>query len=228
MCWSTGKDSALALATARDNPDLEVVGLLTTVTAGYDRVSMHGVRRALLEAQARALGLPLHTTEIPTDCDNATYEARMSATLEAAKADRVEVMLFGDLFLEDVRAYRETMLEGTGIAPEFPLWQRPTPELAQELIKRGVVAHVTCLDPRVMPRELAGAVYDAAFLRALPETVDPCGENGEFHTFVSRAPGFAAPLDVQVGEAVERDGFVFTDLRPADSPGSKPTPAAPA
>ncbi|MGH3118893.1 MAG: ATP-binding protein [Pseudonocardiaceae bacterium] len=207
VSWSSGKDSALALRAARAAGELDVVGLLTTVNSTAGRVAMHAVRRPLLEAQAASLGLPVHVVELPWPCPNTVYEQQMSASLKAAVADRVERMVFGDLFLADVRAYREEMLAGTGITPVFPLWQRRTGELALEMIAAGFRAVLTCVDPRHAPGELAGRWFDQRLLEELPSDVDPCGENGEFHTFVVDGPGFAYPLDVEVGEIVERDGF---------------------
>lgn len=212
MSWSSGKDSALALHEARQAGDVEVVGLLTTVNSTADRVAMHAVRRTLLEAQAAALGLPLHAVELPWPCPNEIYEQRMSTAVEAAVADGVERMIFGDLFLADIRAYRETSLAGTGITPMFPLWQRPTGDLAREMLTAGIRAVLTCVDPRQAPAEFAGRWFDEQLLADLPDGVDPCGENGEFHTFVVDGPGFAHPLDVEVGGIVERDGFVFADV----------------
>lgn len=214
MSWSTGKDSAFALHEARSAGEVEVTGLLTTVNSSADRVAMHAVRRALLEAQADALGLPLHVVELPWPCPNERYEQEMAGAMAAAAAAGVEQMIFGDLFLDDVRAYREQNLAGTGIAPLFPLWQRPTATVAGEIIASGIRAVLTCVNPAQAPRELAGRWYDADLLRELPPGVDPCGERGEFHTFVADGPGFAHPLDVTVGETVERDGFVFTDVLP--------------
>jgi uncharacterized protein (TIGR00290 family) len=215
MSWSSGKDSALALAEIRGSGELDVVGLLTTVNSTADRVAMHAVRRTLLEAQAAALGLPLHVVELPWPCPNGVYEERMTAAVEKAAADGVTRVVFGDLFLEDIRAYREAMLAPSGMTPVFPLWQRPTDKLAAEMVGAGVRAVLTCVDPSQAPRELAGRWFDANLLASLPATVDPCGENGEFHTFVVDGPGFAAPLEVTVGEVVERDGFVFADVLPA-------------
>ncbi len=212
VSWSSGKDSAFALDEARRDPSLEVVGLLTTVTAAFDRVSMHGVRRTLLEAQADRLALPLHVVEIPSPCPNEVYEARMGAAVDRAKAEGVTAVVFGDLFLADIRAYRERMLAGTGLEPVFPLWERPTDELARAMLDGGVVAHVSCLDPRKLPRELAGRRWDADLIAALPTGVDPCGEHGEFHTFVSDGPGFSTAIPLDRGEVVEREGFVFADL----------------
>ena len=216
LCWSSGKDSAWALHTVRRQGEVEVVGLLTTVTAPYGRVSMHAVREEVLRAQAAAAGLPLYRVPIPAPCPDETYRAAMSKAVEEAKRQGVTSIIFGDLFLEDVRAYREAQLDGTGIRPLFPLWQRPTAELAREMIAAGLVAHVTCLDPQKVPRHLAGRRFDAEFLAQLPAEVDPCAERGEFHTCVTAGPMFSRPIEVQVGQTVEREGFVFTDLLLAD------------
>jgi uncharacterized protein (TIGR00290 family) len=214
MSWSSGKDSTLALHRARTEGDVDVIGLLTTVNSTADRVAMHAVRRVLLEAQATALGLPLHVVELPWPCPNEIYEQRMTAALATAGSDGVDHVIFGDLFLEDIRAYREASLAGTGISPLFPLWHEPTDALAANMIDVGIRAVITCVDPLQAPPSIAGRWYDADLLRELPGTVDPCGERGEFHTFVSDGPGFAHPLDVEVGEVVERDGFVFADVLP--------------
>jgi uncharacterized protein (TIGR00290 family) len=215
MSWSSGKDSALALHRVRETNEVEVVGLLTTVNAAFERVAMHGIRRALLAAQAVALGLPVHVVDLPWPCTNDVYEQRMSAMVTKARAAGIEAVVFGDLFLEDIRAYREQSLAGTGLRPLFPLWQRPTDVVAKELLELGVRAIISCVDPHQAPREFAGRWYDAAFLADLPAGVDPCGENGEFHTVVVDGPGFASALAVTVGEIVERDGFVFADVIPA-------------
>lgn len=212
MSWSSGKDSAYALEVARRQGEVEVAGLLTTVTADFDRVSMHGVRRSLLERQAQRVGLPLVVVEIPSPCPNEVYEQKMGAAVAQARAADIEAVVFGDLFLEDVRAYRERMLKGTGLRPVFPLWGRPTRELAKEMIAAGVRATITCLDPSKVPRELAGQVWSEELLGKLPEGVDPCGEYGEFHTFAWDAPGYSKAIDVKAGEVVEREGFVFADL----------------
>jgi uncharacterized protein (TIGR00290 family) len=214
MSWSSGKDSALALDAARGRDDLDVVGLLTTVNSTADRVAMHAVRRTLLEQQAESLGLPLHVLDLPWPCPNERYEQLMTEAIETARKEGIERMVFGDLFLADIRTYREQMLAGTGIEPVFPLWERPTPALAREMIARGVRAVITCVDPAQAPRELAGRWYDEALIDALPSTVDPCGENGEFHTFVVDGPGFSHRLEIELGEIVERDGFVFADVLP--------------
>lgn len=211
LAWSSGKDAAYALAALRAKGD-EVVALLTTLTEDFGRVSMHGVREAVLDAQAAAVGLPLVKVMIPYPCPNEVYEARMKAALEAARAARpVDGVAFGDLFLADVRAYREARLAPTGLAAVFPLWGRPTRALAEEMIDAGVEAYVAVLDPRRVPRAEAGARFDRALLDRLPAGVDPCAENGEFHTVAAYAPGFARRLDLRLGETVERDGFVFRD-----------------
>ena len=212
VAWSSGKDSLWALHVARRYPDLNVTGLLTTVTEPYHRVSMHAVREELLEAQAASLGLPLHRVYIPAPCSDEEYGTAMRRALDVAQEQGVTRMVFGDLYLEDVRAYREQRLVGTGIDPVFPLWNSNTGELAWEMIAGGVRAYLTCLDPRVMPKEMAGRPFDASFLDALPAGIDACGERGEFHTFTWDGPGFSQPVPVTVGETVERDGFVFTDL----------------
>jgi uncharacterized protein (TIGR00290 family) len=215
MSWSSGKDSSLALEVARHHLGLEVVSLLATVNAEADRVAMHAVRRSLLEAQAEQLGLPLQVVEIPSPCPNEMYETRMAEATARAVSSGVQYVVFGDLFLEDVRAYRERTLQGSGISPVFPLWGRPTHELAREMLAAGIRAVVTCVDPNQVPAGLVGRPYDEAFLADLPEGADPCGERGEFHTFVHDGPGFARPIPVEVGEVVERDGFVFCDVLPA-------------
>ena len=212
LSWSSGKDSAWALRELRASGDVEVAGLLTVVTETFGRVSMHGVRTSVLEAQARAAGIPLVTVPIPFPCSNEEYAARMSAAMQRALAEGVLAVAFGDLYLEDVRRYRERNLEPIGIRALFPLWGMPTRELANRMIEGGLEAIVSCLDPAKVPRELAGRRYDRGFLAALPPDVDPCAENGEFHTVAVAGPMFSHPLGVRVGETVERDGFVFTDV----------------
>ena len=214
MSWSSGKDSTFALHAARHEMGLDVGALLCTVNAAADRVAMHAVRRELLLAQGERLGLPVHVVEIPSPCPNDVYEAAMRDAVDAARADGAEQMIFGDLYLPDVRAYREQHLAGTGIDPVFPLWQRPTDALAKDMVSTGVRAVLTCVDPEQLAPEFAGRMFDDALLADLPAGVDPCGENGEFHTFVFDGPGFASPIPVEVGETVERDGFVFCDVRP--------------
>jgi diphthamide synthase (EF-2-diphthine--ammonia ligase) len=182
LSWSSGKDSALALHEVRSAGEIEVTGLLTTVNAPAGRVAMHDVRQELLQAQAATLGLPLHVVQLPWPCPNPVYEQLMSAALDAARRQDVSQVIFGDLFLEDIRAYRAASLAGTGMTPVFPLWGRPTADLAREILAVGIRAVITCVDPAQAPKTLAGRRYDQTFLRALPEGVDPCGENGEFHT----------------------------------------------
>jgi uncharacterized protein (TIGR00290 family) len=215
LSWSTGKDSAWSLYVLRQTPEIEVAGLFTTVNAAFDRVAMHAVRRALLEAQAAAAGLPLHVIQIPWPCPNEAYEARMGAFVAEQTACGVEAIAFGDLFLEDIRAYREAKLAGSGIAPLFPLWGRETAALAEEMIAGGLEAHLTCVDPKKLPAHFAGRAFDRELLAELPAGVDPCGENGEFHTCVSAGPMFAHAIDVRAGVIETRDGFVFADLLPA-------------
>jgi uncharacterized protein (TIGR00290 family) len=211
LSWSGGKDSALALqALQRDG--VAVQTLLTTVTEEYERVSMHGVRRELVRRQAESLGIPLAEVPIPPHCPNEVYEERMGRTLRSPPLSDLGTVAFGDLFLADVRAYREERLTGVGKRALFPLWKRNTTELAHGFVADGFRARVVCLDPGSMPRSAAGRAYDNAFLATLPVGVDPCGENGEFHTFVWDGPGFSVPIECDVGEVVERDGFLFCDL----------------
>jgi uncharacterized protein (TIGR00290 family) len=216
VSWSSGKDSAWALHCLRQRADFEIAGLLTTFNQAFDRVAMHSTRRALVEAQARAAGLPLHAVPLPWPCSNAQYETAMREACDAAVASGVDTMAFGDLFLEDVRRYREERLEGTGLTPVFPVWGLPTLRLAEDMIASGLRARLVCVDPRKLPREFAGRDFDADFLRDLPPEVDPCGENGEFHSFVYAGPMFSEPIPVESGEVVERAGFVFADVRLAD------------
>ena len=214
LSWSSGKDSAWTLHTLRARDDLEVVGLVTTVNERASRVAMHAVREELLKQQAEATGLPLWRVPLPYPCSNEAYEAAMRSLLDRARHAGVEAMAFGDLFLEDVRRYRETRMEGSGIEPLFQLFGSSTPDLAREMVAAGLLAWITCVDPAQLPREFAGRRFDAELLRDLPDDVDPCGERGEFHTFAVEGPMFRHPLEVEVGETVERDGFVFTDLLP--------------
>ncbi|MGB6895422.1 MAG: ATP-binding protein [Dehalococcoidia bacterium] len=216
IAWSSGKDSAWALHVIQQSGDVEIVGLLTTISEAFGRVSMHGVRETLLDAQAEALRLPLHRVSIPTPCTDEVYDAAMRTALERARADGVTQVVFGDVSLRDVRAYREARLREVGMVARFPLWMRDTASLAQEMIGGGLRAFLTCIDPRKVPREMAGRAYDETLLASLPECIDPCGENGEFHTFVWDGPMFTRPIDVRLGETVERDGFLFSDLLPAD------------
>jgi len=214
VAWSTGKDCAFALHLARSAGELEIVGLLSTVTREFGRVSMHGVREAVLDRQAEALGLPVRKVPIPHPCPNEVYEEAMAGAIAGLRSEGVSRVVFGDLFLEDVRAYRESRLAGSGIVPVFPLWGRPTDRLAREMIGSGLEARIVSLDPRRLDRSFAGRSYDLGLIEALPPDVDPCGERGEFHTCVTGGPMFAHPVAVRSGEVVERDGFVFADLVP--------------
>jgi uncharacterized protein (TIGR00290 family) len=212
VAWSSGKDCAWALHAVRTAGRVDIVGLLTTVTGTFDRVSMHGVRSEILQAQAAALGLPVRRVSIPYPCPNEVYEREMTRALAALAGDGVSQVVFGDLFLADVRAYREQRMAGTGLSPVFPLWGRDTGRLAQEMVSGGVDATIVCLDPRRLPAKFAGRKFDARLLSELPGDVDPCGERGEFHTCITGGPMFDRALDVRPGAVVERDGFVFADL----------------
>jgi uncharacterized protein (TIGR00290 family) len=212
LSWSSGKDSAWALHLLSQRNDVRIAGLLTTFNSAADRVAMHAVRRSLVLAQAQRIGVPLWPVELPWPCSNAAYEEIMRKVTERAVAEGIEAVAFGDLFLEDVRAYRERQLEGTGLEPLFPVWKIPTRQLALDMIAAGVKAKLTCVDPSKLDRSFAGRDFDLELLQDLPEQIDPCGENGEFHSFVYEAPVFSAPIDVRVGEVVERDGFVFADV----------------
>jgi uncharacterized protein (TIGR00290 family) len=214
LAWSSGKDSAWSLHVLRGQPGVEVAGLLTTVNESFGRVAMHAVRRELLEAQARAAGVPLRAVPIPYPCPNDVYEAAMAGALAEARAAGIEAVAFGDLFLEDIRRYREERMAATGLRPLFPLWGRPTRALAEEMIDGGLCARLTCVDPKALDASFAGRAFDRDLLSALPREVDPCGERGEFHTFAWRGPMFRTPVPVSVGEVVHRDGFVFADLLP--------------
>jgi uncharacterized protein (TIGR00290 family) len=212
LSWSSGKDSAWTLHALRRQPDIELVGLLTTLNAEFQRVAMHGVRRSILETQAAAAGLPLWIVPLPWPCSNEVYEQRMSEICNRALNEQVNAIAFGDLFLREVRAYREKQLAPTGLEPIFPLWEIPTDQLAREMIAGGLRAKLTCVDPKQLPASFAGRDFDAALLRDLPAGVDPCGERGEFHTCVYDGPMFSAPLHLEPGEIVERDGFVYADF----------------
>ncbi len=214
ISWSSGKDSAFALFEARRLGLARIAGALTTINAVYDRVAMHGVRSALLDRQIAALDLPIIKVPIPSPCPNEIYEARMAEACAGIRARGIVHVVFGDLFLEDIRAYREEKLKAAAMTALFPLWKRDTTALARDMIDSGLVAYIACLDPRRLDRSFAGRRFDTALLRDLPAGIDPCGENGEFHTVVTAGPMFRAPIDVAVGETVERDGFVFTDIVP--------------
>lgn len=215
MSWSSGKDCAMALHLLLKSGEVEVVGLLVTYNAEADRVSIHGVRRELVRAQAGRLGLPLLEVALPSPCPNKVYERTMSRRLEVEAAKGVASVAFGDLFLKDVRVYREAQLKAAGMTAVFPLWGRHTGDLAREQLRVGIRAIVTCVDPRAVSPELAGRHFDSSLLAEVGPAVDPCGENGEFHTFVWDAPDFSSPIPVTVGERVDREGFCFADLLPA-------------
>jgi uncharacterized protein (TIGR00290 family) len=214
LAWSSGKDSAWALHRARQSREVEIVALLATINRMHARVAMHAVREKLVEMQAVAAGLPLIKVEIPSPCTNEVYEAAMGEAMARARTEGVRHIAFGDLFLEDIRAYREKHLAACGMTPVFPVWGIDTKGLAAEMLAGGLSAYLTCVDPRKLDRLFAGRRFDAALLGDLPRGVDPCGENGEFHTFTNAGPMFREPIPVAVGEIVERDGFVFADLLP--------------
>jgi uncharacterized protein (TIGR00290 family) len=212
LSWSSGKDSAWSLHLLRQQNEYEIAGLLTTFNQAANRVAMHAVRRALVEAQAKSAGIPLWDVDLPWPCSNADYEGIMKETCKAAVQAGIECIAFGDLFLTDIRAYREKQLKNSGLEPIFPVWGIPTRELARSMIKSGVHAKLTCLDPKLLAPEFAGREFDEQLLSDLPPDIDPCGENGEFHTFVYAGPMFGNALSVEPGEIVSRDGFVFADL----------------
>ncbi|MGQ0681228.1 ATP-binding protein [Bradyrhizobium sp.] len=212
ISWSSGKDSAFALHEVRRAGEFDVIGALTTVTETFERVSIHGVRREILHAQCEAASLPQRIVPIPYPCPNEVYEARMGEAVASAVREGVTHMIFGDLFLADIRAYREQKLAGTGITPIFPLWDRPTPALAQAMIASGLEAYLATVDLMKLPAEFAGRRFDAQLLADLPDGIDPCGENGEFHTCVVAGPMFTRRLPVETGERVVRDGYAYCDL----------------
>lgn len=212
LCWGSGKDSAWALHMLRQRSDIHVAGLVTTVNQVHQRVTMHAVRLELLQCQADAVELPLQIVNIPYPCSNTEYEMAMRRAVEEFRQQEIECMAFGDIFLQDVREYREAKLSGTGITPIFPLWGMATDQLSREMISSGLRAVVTCIDPRWLSASFVGREFEEAFLASLPTTVDPCGERGEFHSFAFDGPMFRKPLKVRVGEIVERDGFLFADL----------------
>jgi len=214
ISWSSGKDSAWMLHRLRESGEYAIGALLTTVNDAAHRVAMHAVRVELLDAQARAAGVPLWTVPIPPSCPNELYEQRLGEPVRRAVAEGFTHVAFGDLFLEDVRQYRESRLAGSGLTPVFPLWAQPTDALVRDMIAGGLRATITCVDPRVLDRTYAGQDYTADLLELLPRSVDPCGERGEFHTFAHAGPMFISPIPIVNGETVERDGFVFADLLP--------------
>jgi len=212
ISWSSGKDSAWALHQIHSGGALDVVGVLTTITQPYGRVSMHGVREAVLLQQVERIGLPLFPVYLPAPCSNETYQARMTDVLATCREQDITHVIFGDLFLEDVRAYREAQMQAVGMTPVFPLWRRDTAQLAREMLAQGMEATITVVDPKRLESAFVGRSYNAAFLDDLPDSVDPCGERGEFHTVVTGGPVFGSSIPVDVGEVVEREGFVFADV----------------
>lgn len=216
MSWSSGKDSAWALYQLQQDPEIDLVGLFCTVNSEFNRVAMHGVRVELLEKQAKSIGLPLEIIEIPYPCNNTDYEKIMGQFVKKAKSKHIKYFAFGDLFLEDVRSYREEKLKGSGIKPIFPIWGVPTDKLLGEMINSGLKAVITCINPKQIPEQFAGKELDKNFLSALPKNIDPCGENGEFHSFVFDGPMFKEKINIFVGEIVQRDNFVFADILSKD------------
>ena len=218
LSWSGGKDSAWALHLLRQQRQYEVVGLLTTINEHFRRVAIHGYREALLDQQSAATSLPIWKVDLPFPCTNADFESRMAAVCQRARAEGLHGIAFGDLFLEDIRAYRIQCLAGTGLEPIFPVWGIPTAQLAAEMIAAGLQAHLTCIDPRHLDASFAGRAFDSQLLRDLPSSVDPCGERGEFHTFACAGPMFSRSISVTPAQTVERDGFIYADLLPASNP----------
>jgi uncharacterized protein (TIGR00290 family) len=212
LSWSGGKDSAWALHTLRQNPDYQVAALLTTVNERFGRVAIHGFREELLDCQAASVGLPVWKIPLPYPCSNADYESRMATVCARAAQEGFEAVAFGDLFLEDIRAYRIERLAGTGLEPIFPIWGIPTDQLAQRMVASGLRARITCVDPRHLPQSFCGRIFDADFLADLPSSVDPCGERGEFHSFAYAGPMFTQPISVSHTSTVEREGFVYGEL----------------
>jgi len=214
MSWSSGKDSAWALYQLLQQPEkFEVVGLFCTINKQFGRVAMHAVRLELLQLQAQRIGLPLHIIELPFPCSNADYEQIMGEFVEQAQKDNIDCFAFGDLFLQDIRHYREDKLKATGIEAIFPIWGEPTDTLGKEMVAQGLKAVITCIDPKQTPERLIGQIFDIDFLNSLPDNIDPCGENGEFHSFVFDAPMFEQPIDIVVGDIVHRDDFIFADVQ---------------
>ena len=212
VSWSTGKDSAYALHLAQQSGEYDIVGLVTTVTDTFERVAMHGTREAILDAQVARLGLPVRKVKLPWPCTNDIYEAAMREAFDQFVTDGVTHIIYGDLYLEDIRTYRENSMIGTGLACVFPLWGMNTRDLSKAMITQGLGAVLVCIDPKVLDKEFAGRLYDRELLEDLPAGIDPCGENGEFHTAVVAGPMFDKPISYSVGETVERSGFVYTDV----------------
>jgi uncharacterized protein (TIGR00290 family) len=217
LSWSSGKDSAWALYLLRQQPGIELVGLLTTLNNEFQRVAMHGTRRSVLESQAEAARLPLWVAPLPWPCSNEVYEQRMAEVCDRARREEIDAIAFGDLFLPDIRAYREKQLKPTGLEPLFPLWEIPTAALARDMMAEGLRAKLVCVDTKQLPGSFAGREFDAALLEDLPPEADPCGERGEFHTCVYAGPMFNAPVQLEAREVVDRDGFVFADFQVSGS-----------
>ena len=211
LSWSSGKDSAYALHLLLKDPNVNLLGLFTTINQEFERVAMHAVRLRLLKEQAKQIGLTIHIIEIPFPCSNSDYEKIMTEFIAKIQADDIEAVAFGDLYLEDIRDYRIAQMQGTGIEPIFPCWGINTTELSKMIIDIGIRANITCIDPKQVSVDFAGHPFNQNLLESLPDTVDPCGENGEFHTFVYDSPDFNSPINITQGETIERDGFVFTD-----------------
>jgi uncharacterized protein (TIGR00290 family) len=212
MSWSSGKDSAWALHLLRQDRNINLKGLLCTVNEKFKRVAMHGVKVKLLHQQAQRLNLPLHILELPFPCSNDAYEQIMSNFMLKIKQDKIDCIAFGDIFLQDIRSYREERMQGTGITPIFPLWNMPTEDLAKKMINSGLKTVTVCVDPKQISASFSGRQFDDMFLSQLPDSADPCGENGEFHSFVYDGPMFTSPINIEIGDTIERDGFIFTDI----------------
>ncbi|RMF95412.1 MAG: adenine nucleotide alpha hydrolase [Candidatus Schekmanbacteria bacterium] len=212
LSWSSGKDSAWALYKLQQDPEIDLVGIFSTVNKKFNRIAMHGVKVELLYLQAECIGLPLQLIEIPYPCSNEEYEEKMARFVEKSKQNKIDCFAFGDLFLEDIRKYREEKLKGTGIAPIFPIWGIPTDKLSEEMINKGLKAVITCVDPKQISETFIGRSYDKSFLNNIPKDIDPCGENGEFHSFAYGGPMFEKDMKISVGKIVRRDGFVFVDV----------------
>lgn len=212
VSWSTGKDSAYAYHLVAQSDEYEVVGLLTTITGTFDRVAMHGTREAILDAQAERIGMPIHKVKIPWPCTNEIYESTMGSAFEQLKADGITHIIFGDLYLEDIRSYREASVDGTGLTCVFPLWGMDTDKLSKAMTASGLQAVLVCIDPKALQKDFAGRLYNQELVADLPVDADPCGENGEFHTAVVNGPMFDRPIDYSIGETVERSGFIYTDV----------------
>lgn len=215
VSWSSGKDSAWTLYKLQQQQEFEVVGLFCTFNKKYERGAMHAVRNELIRQQTESIGLPLELIPIPDPCNDSEYKAIMANFIAQVKSQEIEYIAFGDLYLKDIRRYREDSLAGTGITPLFPLWQIPTDKLSNDMVNSGLRAKISCIDPNLMPLSFAGHEYDNTFLKQIPSNIDPCGENGEFHSFVYDGPMFNHKINISIGEVVARNGFVYTDILPS-------------